>query len=139
MLGLLVPIGLAPPARGGGPRRRRAVWLMLVLLVPIGLATLAGLVVLWPSGGQTPAEVAAAAYVPAGTAYAEGRVVQLQPGCSASGVSAGCQAVLQITDGAGAGGFQQVELPPEVVASGVAVGEELVLSQDPGAEGGPSY
>ena len=115
---------------------------MLLVLVPVGLATALGLLLLWPSGDPSPAEKAAAQYVPAGTTYPEGRVVSLQPyDCStAPGQPLTCAtAVVEITEGAGTGEYQQVDLPPDVVASGLGVGDDLVLSRDAGAEGGATY
>ena len=49
----------SPPDPTVIARRRRAVRLMLVVLVPIGVATLVGLVALWPSAQQTAAVGAA--------------------------------------------------------------------------------
>src|SRR4051794_19469008 len=102
---------------------------MLFVLVPIGLATVVGLVLLWPSGGTTPAERAARAYVPVGTTYADGTIAQLTAyDCPATGADGSTQpltcatAVVEITDGAGQGSFQQIDLTPDVVASGLARG-----------------
>ena len=116
---------------------------MLLLLVPVGLATIVGLIVLWPDGGPTPAKRAADTYFPPGITYPQGRVATVQPyDCSAEGTAprATCAtAVVEILDGEGAEDFQQIDLPPEVVAAGVAEGDGLVLTRDPGAEGGPAY
>jgi uncharacterized membrane protein len=116
---------------------------MLLLLVPVGLATVIGLIVLWPDGGPTRAEQAAATYLPPGTTYPEGRVVSVDTApCSADGAATAgtCgKAVVEIQDGAGAGDFEQIDLPPDVVASGVAKGDTLVLTRDGGAEGGGGY
>ena len=51
---------------------------MLLLLVPVGLATLIGLFVLWPSGEPTRAQEVAATYLPPGTTYPDGEVVSLE-------------------------------------------------------------
>ena len=135
-----------PPDEQTLLRRRRAVRLMLFLLIPVGLATVLGLVLLWPSGGRSPAEVAAASYVPAGTTYPEGTIAQLSPyDCSTTGADGRTQpltcatAVVEITDGDGQGTFQQIDLTAEVVASGVGEGDDLVLVRDAGAEGGATY
>jgi uncharacterized membrane protein len=119
---------------------------MLVVLVPVALATVAGLVLLWPSGGRTPAEVAASSYVPVGTTYADATIASLAPfdcpgtGADGSSPTLSCAtAVVQITDGTGEGSFQQVELTPDVVASGIGKGDGIVLSRDAGAEGGATY
>ncbi len=122
-------------------RRRRAVRLMLYVLVPIGLATLAGLVVLWPSGEQTAAQQAAESFLPPGTTYPQATIASLEPyQCAEATGSAPAQtcatAVMVIGDGAGAGDYVQVDLSADVVAEGVEVGDELVLNRDPGTDGG---
>jgi uncharacterized membrane protein len=120
-------------------RRRRAVRLMLYLLVPVGLATVLGLVVLWPSEEQSAAQQAADQYFPPGQTYPEATIVSLETyDCSAdTGHPRECgTAVMNVGDGASAGDFVQVDLPAEVVSAGVQIGDELVLTRDPGVDGG---
>jgi uncharacterized membrane protein len=115
---------------------------MLLLLVPVGLATVVGLFVLWPSGEPTRAEQAAATAEPPGTTYLDARVVSVEPfdcGLDPTVDETCANAVVEILEGPAAGDFEQVELPPEVVASGVSEGDTLVLTRDAGAEGGPAY
>jgi uncharacterized membrane protein len=133
--------GEAPPSPEVATRRRRAVQLMLLLLVPVGLATVVGLIALWPSGEPTRAEQAAAQYVPPGTTYPEGRVASVQPAeCGDPNRPERCAtAVVEILDGAGAGEFQQIQLAADVYASGIEEGDVLVLTRDGGAQGGPTY
>jgi uncharacterized membrane protein len=125
-------------------RRRRAVWLMMLLLVPVGLATVIGLVALWPGGTPSRAAHVADSFAPPGTTtYPQARVVKVttQP-CAgdASAPKSTCgTAVVTILDGAGTGDYQQIDLPPEVVAAGVSVGDTFVLTRDAGAQGGPDY
>jgi uncharacterized membrane protein len=131
-----------PPTAEALGRRRRAVWLMLLLLVPVGLATVVGLFVLWPDGEPTRAHQVAEIYLPPGTTYAEARVVSVQPCEAAPGETppADClNTVVEVLEGEGAGDFQQIEPPPEVIASGIAEGDTWVLTRDGGAEAGPSY
>ena len=52
---------------------------MLLLLVPIGLATVLGLFLLWPDGESTRAQQVAEIYLPPGTTYADARVVSVEP------------------------------------------------------------
>ena len=136
--------GRDPDAPPPGPdvllRRRRAVWLMLLVLVPAGLATVIGLIALWPGDGPTRAELAVAQTLPAGTTYpeAEVRSLEIQPDCAPSAPCTGA-AVVEVRDGPGEGDFQLVDLPPEVIAAGVEKGDTLVLSRDAGAQGGPAY
>nr|WP_246214441.1 YibE/F family protein [Modestobacter muralis] len=126
-------------------RRRRAVRLMLYVLVPIGIATLVGLVTLWPQSEQTAAQQAAASFLPPGTTYPEATIASLETyECAEATGNAPAQtcarAVMVVAEGDSAGDYVQVELPPEVVAEGVAEGDELVLNRDPGIEtGAPGY
>ncbi|HEX2074617.1 MAG TPA: YibE/F family protein [Geodermatophilus sp.] len=135
-----------PPSPEVLARRRRAVWLMLLLLVPVGLATVIGLVVLWPSGEPTRAEQAAQIAVPPGTTYADARVATVEPyDCSLPGGEGPVQqltcarAVVEVLEGEGAGEFQEIDLPAEVYAAGVEAGDEFVLTRDGGTEGGATY
>ncbi|HYH25292.1 MAG TPA: YibE/F family protein [Blastococcus sp.] len=115
---------------------------MLLLLVPVGLATVLGLLIMWPDGEPTRAGQVAATYLPPGTTYPDGRVVSVETyDCGTpDGAPAECaRAVVEILDGDGEGDYQQVDLTADVVASGVEAGDTLVLTRDPAAEGGPSY
>jgi uncharacterized membrane protein len=135
-----------PPLPEVLARRRRAVRLMLFLLVPVGLATVVGLIVLWPSGEPSRAQEAAQVQLPAGTTYPDGRVVSVDPfDCSIPGTGGEVQeltcasVVVEVLEGEGAGEYQQLELPAEIYAAGIEVDDVLVLSRDPGAESGPTY
>ncbi|MBY3552859.1 YibE/F family protein [Modestobacter lapidis] len=118
---------------------------MLFLLVPAGLATVIGLIALWPSAEQTAAQQAAESFYPPGTTYPVGTVASVEArdcGESAPGQPLPCalQAVVVVSEGEGAGDYVQVELPPEVADLGIEAGDELVLSRDPGIDaGGPTY
>jgi uncharacterized membrane protein len=139
--------GPDPDAPPPGPetlrRRSRAVWLMLLLLVPVGLATIAGLVVLWPDGEQTRAEQVAETYLPPGTTYPDARVVSVDeyscPGSDPAQSVTCAIAVVEVTDGEGAGDYQQIDLQADVVANGIAVGDTVVLTRNAAAEGGVAY
>src|SRR3954452_23343802 len=114
---------------------------MLFVLVPVGLATLAGLVVLWPAGEKTAAQQAAESYLPPGTTYPQATIASLEPFVCAEATAevpaqSCANAVMVIAEGASAGDYVQVELPPEVVAEGIRVGDELVLQRDPGTAAG---
>jgi uncharacterized membrane protein len=114
---------------------------MLFVLVPIGLATLVGLGVLWPDGEQTAAQQAAESFLPPGSTYPEATIASLeQYQCAEATSTTPAQtcatAVMVIADGAAAGDYVQVDLSAEVVAAGVGVGDELVLQADPGDDTG---
>ncbi|WP_346619115.1 YibE/F family protein [Blastococcus montanus] len=131
-----------PPSAEAVARRRRAVWLMLLLLVPVGLATIIGLVALWPSDEPTRAEQVADTYLLPGTTYPDARVVSVEEydcGDPEGGPATCARVVVEVLEGDGAGDFTQIDLQPDVVAGGVSEGDTLVLTRDPGAEGGPAY
>ena len=132
----------SPPTVEQVGRRRRAVWLMLLLLVPIGLATVLGLFLLWPDGQPTQAEQVAQTYLPPGTTYADARVVSVEPfecGTDPAYPATCAHAVVEVLEGEGKGDFQQIDIPADVYASGVAKGETVVLSRDGGAENGGTF
>ncbi|WP_308123499.1 YibE/F family protein [Modestobacter marinus] len=124
-------------------RRRRAVRLMLYLLVPVALATVLGLVALWPAEEQSAAQQAAEQYFPPGQTYPQATVVSLETyDCSQdAGRPRECgTAVMNVSEGASAGDFVQIDLPAEVVSAGVEIGDEFVLTRDQALDGGqPSY
>src|SRR4051794_19383197 len=119
---------------------------MLFVLVPIALATVLGLVLLWPSGTPSRAERAASLAFPAGTTYPHGTVSKVTPyDCSVTDQTGAPEqltcatVVVKVADGAAAGDFVQVDVPAEVVAYGIDEDDEIVLQADQGAEGGPTY
>jgi uncharacterized membrane protein len=129
-------------------RRRTAIRIMVAVLVPVALATVAGLVLLWPGGGTSAAQRAAAAgYTSPNTTFPQATVVQVhKQQCGDGGAAAQtcATAEVRVDDGAGSGQYVQVQLPPDAVASGVDVGTKLVLSRDPtgppgAGGGGPTY
>jgi len=126
-------------------RRRRAVRLMLYVLVPVALATVVGLITLWPSGGTTAAQQAAESFLPPGTTYPEATIASLETyECAAATGNAPAQtcarAVMVIGEGPSRGDYVQVDLSSDIVAEGIEVGDELVLNRDPGIETGqPGY
>lgn len=114
---------------------------MLLLLVPVGLATVIGLLVLWPSGEPTRAQQAAEQALPPGTTYPDGRVASVETvECGVEGQPATCAtAVVEVLDGEGEGEYVQVQLDEVVIANGVQEGDVLVLTRDAGAEGAAAY
>jgi uncharacterized membrane protein len=116
---------------------------MLLLLVPVALATVVGLFVLWPGGEQTRAQRAAEVQLPPGTTYPEGRVVSVERvpcGTEAAGQAPQCaNVVVEVLDGPGKGDFQRLQLSADIVGGGVAKDDVFVLTRDAGAAGGPLY
>jgi uncharacterized membrane protein len=116
---------------------------MLLVLVPVGLATVVGLLVLWPGGRPSHAQQVATTYVPPGTTYPEAQVLAVATVPCAAGPMTPqntCgRALVSVLAGPGTGERQRIELAPDVVASGVRVGDRLVLSREGKADGGPNY
>jgi uncharacterized membrane protein len=115
---------------------------MLLLLVPVGVATVIGLFVLWPDGEPTRAQQVAETYFPPGTTYPDAEIVSLEEfecGIDPTVPATCANAVVEVIGGEGAGDFQQVELAADVVANGVEVGDTVVLTRDAAPEGGAAY
>jgi uncharacterized membrane protein len=116
---------------------------MLLVLVPFGIATVVGLLALWPGGKPSHAQQVASTYVPPGNTYPEAQVVAVaKVPCAAGPLTPQntCGAALvTVLTGPGTGERHRIDLAPDVVASGVHVGDQLVLSRDPKAPGGPNY
>lgn len=125
-----------PAARA---QQRRALKLMAAVLIPVALATVLGLILLWPSG-NSEAQEAAAQYFPEGTLYPTGEVVAIEPyECGFPGTDPGNQpsqtcatATLTVEDGPEANENVRLDLAPDVYGAGVEPGVRLVLSRAPG-------
>lgn len=128
--------------------RRRAGVALAVILLPILAATVAGLVLLWPSGAKPQSSLDFAAD---GVSFPHGKVTALtiRPCGQSDNVSenptrvplAGkvpnCgTATVTITDVSGAGQPVSVEVPPAVVEAGVGAG--VILMKTPERTGSPA-
>jgi len=130
------------------PGRRRAGVALAVILLPILAATVAGLVLLWPSGAkpQSPLKFAAA-----GVSFPRGKVTAMTTGpcgksdtgsqnptpvASAGKVPICGKATVTITEGSAAGHAVSVTVPPEVVQAGVGAG--VILMKSPASTGSPA-
>jgi uncharacterized membrane protein len=113
--------------------------IVLAILIPAGLATLVGLIFLWPGGVAKPAQ-------PAGTDQrAYGDVVEVRqqacpPGqANSNGPAMPCgRAAISITDGPGAGTTVAVDLPQGPGAPTVHQGDQVVLGYTPASAGIPA-
>lgn len=112
--------------------RRRAVWAMLCILVPLGLAAVLGMILLWPSGSQAGGGASGDAAF-GGSDFLRGQVVaadlsdcQPQDPMPADGCA---RVEVQVGERTGS-----LYLPPEAVAAGVEAGDAvrvIDLSEDP--------
>jgi len=117
-------------------QQRRALRLMAAVLIPVALATLIGLILLWPSGNSEAQEVAAQ-YFPEGTPYPTGEVIAIEPyDCAPGGDPSQSQtcatAVVTIEDGPEANENVRLDLPPDVYEAGIEPGVRVVMSRAPG-------
>jgi uncharacterized membrane protein len=129
---------VAGHGHGHGPARpagRRVRILIAALLVPCALATLVGLVVLWPSGGP-PATTHQGSQEPVRAQVSAIRATDCSPGSG----SGGCLALfVHMADGPRAGRDLVQVVPVEPGTPEFAVGDQVVLSwtgadpDDPGS------
>lgn len=119
-------------------QQRRALKLMAAVLIPVALATVIGLILLWPSG-TSDAERAAEQYFPEGTLYPTGVIVAIEPyDCGVPGAEPGpndagrqiCAiATVTVEDGPEATENVRLDLPPDVYGAGIDTGVRVVMSR----------
>ncbi|MFC7405993.1 YibE/F family protein [Georgenia alba] len=127
------------------PRReaRRVRWVLTALVAPLLLATIAGLVALWPRGET---EIGSIPVTGTGMSVETGTVVEVvddgtggsaDPGAPQGGGAeqAGGQVRVELSTGRGAGQVVPVQVPPEIMANGMEAGDELRLLFSPQAMG----
>ncbi len=125
-------------------QRRRAVFLLALVLVPVGLATLVGLVVLWPDGEESAARQAAVEQVLPGSLFVDATVLNVEAvDCSGPALGPGspvpatltCATVLaRVEEGSEAGTAVQIDIPAEVFLAGFEPGDQLRLLRSPAFE-----
>ncbi|WGW13381.1 YibE/F family protein [Saxibacter everestensis] len=123
---------LRPATRRDRIRRRKAMLGMLVIIVPIGVATVIGLFALWPSGEPPRVDFNDPTSLAPGVSYSEATVsaVEHRP-CTEEEGGGDCVDV-DITVAGGQTGSMYV--PPEVAASGIDPGDDLKVLSFPDAE-----
>lgn len=113
----------------GGPRS-----LLLIALVLLAAATVAGLVLLWPSASAVPDRVDF--FDPSGV-QVKGTIESVTPVCDTAGglASDDCNRLnVLVDDGARA----SVQVPPYLLSTGLAAGDRIDLIAVPGAGGAPT-
>ena len=119
-------------------QQRRALKLMAAALIPVALATVLGLFLLWPSG-TSEAQRVAEQYFPEGTLYPTGEVVAIEPyDCGVpgtdpeGGISQTCAtATVTVEDGPEANENVRLDLPPDVYGAGIEPGVRVVMNRAP--------
>jgi uncharacterized membrane protein len=96
---------------------RRARTVLALLVLPLLIATIVGLVALWPRGDT---QIGSIPLTADGATFERGVVTDV-PG------TAGGEVVVEVATGEHAGREVSVQVPPEVMAEGVEVGDEIRL------------
>jgi len=136
-----------PPSEGVRAQRRRAGRLLSLVLVPVALATIAGLFVFWPDTAETVARQDATTQVVPGVVFVEATVLSVEPyDCSGPDPGPGspvpatltcATVVVTIEDGPDAGNSVAVRIPAEVYLAGFDPGDGLRLQRSRPMDGAP--
>jgi uncharacterized membrane protein len=112
------------------PRVRR-----LVLLWALGLtalATVVGVVLMWPDGGEVDDLKESVSFAAPGVTFPEAVVDDAEPACAELAPSEDCGGVLAtISEGDDKGMEVRVDVPPEVTESGLQKGDTIRLVSSP--------
>jgi len=129
-------------------RHRRALRILVVVLIPLGVWTLVGLLALWPGDVSDHVNADAAGYSVAGVSYPHARITAVEeiscdglPGSTPGQSSSACaNLTVRVTDGEGTGDVASVPLTQALYASGAEVGQSVTLIRVPPGDGqGASY
>ena len=129
-----------------GVPRRRVVTLLVALLVPLFVATVAGVVALWPRADPSTYLPEAGRFAAAGVTTVSAVVEDVEPHICDEGVEgverptrkAVCATVTAVLDGGtGAGGRVTVDVRASVVDAGIYPGDAVELLRLPAADEAP--
>jgi uncharacterized membrane protein len=115
---------------------------LLAALVLAALASVIGVVALWPSGADVDDVVDAVPFAAPGVTFPDAVVDQVQAACPRAdngGTSGGddCGNVLAtVHEGAGKGDEITVPVAPQVIDSGLSPGDRIKVQRTPGSDGG---
>ncbi len=117
--------------------------ILLALLALVAVATVVGVVALWPDHAAVDRVRAGAPYAAPGVTTPDAEVLSLGPACPAGSSGArppaGCDTVrVRVLEGAGKGDRAGVQVPPEVASSGIGRGDHVELFRTPGKNGQPT-
>jgi uncharacterized membrane protein len=119
----------------GAPASRRARRLVLALLLPLALATLAALVILWPTSSPAPRTDFGL-----GQELAQGTVTRIvEEECGGTPESSCLTASIRVTDGPGAGTEITAPSPEGAGAPVLREGDQVVLRYEPSAPPEDAY
>lgn len=113
----------------------------LVLLVSLGLAglvVLAGLVALWPDGGEVDRIKAGAPFAASGVTFPTATIDSVGRPCTADEIGRGadCGRIrVRVDEGVGEGDRATLDVAPQVMDSGLSAGDRVKVQRAPGADG----
>jgi uncharacterized membrane protein len=118
---------------------------LLAVLVLAGLATVVGVVRLWPDRSALDQVRARAPYAAPGVTTPDARVDEVAPRCPASkdgstaqNAPGGCGTLrVSVLEGAGRGDATRISVPPEVSEAGLRPGDHVELFRTPARDGQP--
>lgn len=128
-------------------RHRRALRILIVVLIPLGIWTLVGLVALWPGDVSEHVNADAGGYSVPGVTYPHATITAVEPiSCDGlpgstpgqAGVNACANITATVNDGDGKGDVESVPLTQAVYASGAEVGDGVTLIRVPPGDGQPA-
>ncbi len=124
-------------------RHRRALRILVVVLVPLGVWTLVGLIALWPGDVASHVNSDVAGYSVPGVTYPRAKITEVEP-ISCDGLAGSTPGVsdtrcanltAEVLEGAGKGSSTSVPLTQAISVSGVRVGQVIKLIRVPPADG----
>ncbi len=127
-------------------RHRRALRIMVVVLIPLGIWTLAGLIALWPGDVSEHISQESAGYTVAGTTYPTAKITRItEISCEgAAGSTSGvnnqvCASVAaQLLEGPDEGKTVEVPLTDAIYGSGTEIGQQIKLIRLPPVDDQPA-
>jgi uncharacterized membrane protein len=118
-------------------------WGLLGVLAAVGVATLVGLLLLWPDGGAADDLQGSVGFAAEGVTFPAAVVDAVEPVCASAEVSPEeeqCGRIMATVDeGSDKGTEVSVEVPPQVTGSGLGQGDRLELVRQPQEEGPATY
>lgn len=127
-------------------RQRKALRIMLVILVPIAVWTLVGLIVMWPTNVEEHVQQDASAYTVEGVTIESANIVGVaEVDCSgveggSSSAGAPCaELIVEVTSGPEEGSQHQLQLTAAHYQSGAEIGQKVRVFRIPVEDGPASY
>ena len=115
--------------------------ILLAVLAAIAVATVVGVVLLWPDSAKVDDLKGSVGFAVEGATFPTATIHEVLPACptSGSGGAPGCGKIKATVDeGDDKGTHVSVDVPPQVTAAGLSRGDQLVLLRTPAKGGQPA-